>query len=49
MGQILHFTVLGVIGSQILHFVVLRVVWEPNSTFCCIRGCLGDKFCILLY
>ena len=24
-----------------MHFAVLRAVWEPNSAFCYIRGCLG--------
>ena len=29
-----------------MHFLVLGATWEQNSTFCCIRGCLGAKFCI---
>ena len=34
-------------ASNSAFFYVLRVVWEPNSVFCYIRGCLGAKFCIM--
>ena len=33
-------------GFKLCIFAILGAVWEPNSAFCYIRGCLGDKFCI---
>ena len=29
-----------------MHFAVLGAVWDPNSAFCCLRGCLGPKLCL---